>query len=321
MTQNSLYFSAMQLQNLFYFLKKLPKFGILSFSKHFNILLHLKSTWCACARINHRTHRVAVSLFGQGPFFLRWLYLNTRSSRCPTMTAVHLIVTSLQVLSPPTPGPPVSVFLCCFKICMSLRNASHGSKLCVSQPPTWWNDPFKAGSICLNLHSSSLSKASGFGTERRNMWIKAHDRVFLRAGKRRGWIKPRPVNDGWMKMYDRKKSKTRNLTLFPVCVCVCVPFAQCSCVFLGVKRIKPGGSERERETEVWEKGEEGYIRKKWERTCVHVCVRACVCVCVVVITRKLINTWHRTWKSAIFLEWRRCTVSVLVKGLYVSGGV
>lgn len=125
------------------------------------------------------------------------------------MTAVHLIVTSFPVFSPPTPGPPVSVLLCCFKICMSLRNASHGSKLCVSQPPTWWNDPFKAGSICLNLHSSSLSKASWFRTQPRNILIKAHDNRLFSTWGRSGWMKSYSVNDGWTKIHRRKRKKVR----------------------------------------------------------------------------------------------------------------
>lgn len=158
------------------------------------------------------------------------------------MTAVHLIVTSFQVFSPPTPGPPVSVLLCCFKICMSLRNASHGSKLCVSQPPTWWNDPFKAGSICLNLHSSSFSKASGFGTQPRNILIKAHYYgLFLALRKK--WLdqvklcQRRMDEDSWQKK-QKKKSKVHfdalSLSLcqfissslaflwVSVCLCVCV---------------------------------------------------------------------------------------------------
>lgn len=159
------------------------------------------------------------------------------------MTAVHLIVTSFQVFSPPTPGPPVSVLLCCFKICMSLRNASHGSKLCVSQPPTWWNDPFKAGSICLNLHSSSFSKASGFGTQPRNILIKAHYYGLFFLALRKKWLdqvklcQRRMDEDSWQKK-QKKKSKVHfdalSLSLcqfissslaflwVSVCLCVCV---------------------------------------------------------------------------------------------------
>jgi len=212
------------------------------------------------------------------------------------MTAVHLIVTSFQVFSPPTPGPPVSVLLCCFKICMSLRNASHGSKLCVSQPPTWWNDPFKAGSICLNLHSSPLSKASGFGTQPRNILIKAHftaDFLALRRKTRLDQVKPcqrRMDEDSWQK----KGGKVRlilTLSLSPCLstVCVCV---FCT-VFVCVPRTetdKARGSEWEREREVWEKGEEGYIRKKWKRmdVCLFVWVYAFMHVCI----KKLISTWR-----------------------------
>lgn len=215
------------------------------------------------------------------------------------MTAVHLIVTSFQVFSPPTPGPPVSVLLCCFKICMSLRNASHGSKLCVSQPPTWWNDPFKAGSICLNLHSSSFSKASGFGTQPRNILIKAHYYgLFLALRKK--WLDQvklchrRMDEDSWQKK-QKKKSKVHFdalslplsihllLSRFPlsVCVSVCVrvPFAQCSCVFLGLKRIKPGGvSEKEREKSERKGRRDVYIRKKWKR------MEVCLCLCGSVYT-------------------------------------
>lgn len=114
--------------------------------------------------------------------------------------------------SPPTPGPPVSVLLCCFKICMSLRNASHGSKLCVSQPPTWWNDPFKAGSICLNLHSSSLSKASGFGTQPRNILIKAPhattEYFFKHWGEEvAGSSQALSTTDGWRFTAGKEKKK------------------------------------------------------------------------------------------------------------------
>lgn len=209
---------------------------------------------------------------------------------------------------PSHPGAPVSILLCCFKICMSLRNASHGSKLCVSQPPTWWNDPFKAGSICLNLHSSSLSKASGFGTLPRNILIKAH-RLFSTGEEVAGSSQALSTMDGWrFTAGKRGKSKAfwRSLFLslsasppllspFPLCVC-----ARLFCtVFLCVPRTetdKARGSEWEREGDVWAKGEEGYIRKKWKR--MDVCLCLCVCcihiyvgyVCALVITKKLIST-------------------------------
>ncbi|MEQ2294355.1 hypothetical protein AMECASPLE_003054 [Ameca splendens] len=87
------------------------------------------------------------------------------------MTAVHLIVTSFQVFffsffsSPPrtplhpTPiHPSVSVLLCCFKICMSLSGmpVTGPNFVCPNLP----HDEMillKAGSICLNLHSSPSS--------------------------------------------------------------------------------------------------------------------------------------------------------------------
>lgn len=213
---------------------------------------------------------------------------------------------------PSHPGPPVSVLLCCFKICMSLRNASHGSKLCVSQPPTWWNDPFKAGSICLNLHSSSLSKASGFGTQPRNILIKAHCCTLFSTGEEAvGSSQALSTADGWRFTAGKeKKSKAHFdalplfplllLSLFPcvrVCVCVWCVRAQGSCVFFGLKRIKPRGvSEKARERA---RGEEGYIRKKWKRVdvCLYLCVRASyiyrrACARAFVITTKLISTWQ-----------------------------